>query len=98
MRPRLSLTALVLAAAVLSGCGSHANSAPSSRDATLVLDFTPNAIHAGIYSAIARGYAQDEGVHLHVIAPPASTGSLQLLETGRAEFGILDIHDLALAR
>jgi NitT/TauT family transport system substrate-binding protein/putative hydroxymethylpyrimidine transport system substrate-binding protein len=67
-------------------------------DATLVLDFTPNAIHAGIYSAIARGYAQHEGVHLHVIAPPASPDAIRLLETGRADFAILDIHDLAIAR
>ncbi|MHB8692284.1 MAG: ABC transporter substrate-binding protein [Solirubrobacteraceae bacterium] len=85
-------------ALVLAACGGSGNSAPTSRDATLVLDFTPNAIHAGIYSAVARGYADAAGVNLHVIAPPASTGSLKLLESGRADFGILDIHDLALAR
>ncbi len=68
------------------------------RDATLVLDFTPNAIHAGIYSAIARGYTAQEHVHLHVISPPASPDAVSLLETGRVQFAILDIHDLALAR
>jgi putative hydroxymethylpyrimidine transport system substrate-binding protein len=97
MRIRLPLT-VAAAALALAACGGTGNSAPVSRDATLVLDFTPNAIHAGIYSAIARGYTQAQGVHLHVIAPPASTDSLKLLETGRADFGILDIHDLALAR
>ena len=58
----------------------------------------PNAIHAGIYSAIARTSTRDEGVHLHVVAPSASTDSIKLLETGRANFAILDIHDLAIAR
>jgi ABC-type nitrate/sulfonate/bicarbonate transport system substrate-binding protein len=63
-----------------------------------VLDFTPNAIHAGIYSALARGYDRAAGIRLHVIAPSASTDSIKLLETGRVNFAILDIHDLAIAR
>jgi putative hydroxymethylpyrimidine transport system substrate-binding protein len=37
-------------------------------------------------------------LHLHVIAPSASTDAIRLLETGRADFAILDIHDLAIAR
>ncbi|MDQ6605079.1 MAG: ABC transporter substrate-binding protein [Actinomycetota bacterium] len=102
MRPRAAVTLLVCAALVagaaqLSGCGSSPSSA-TVQDATLVLDFTPNAIHAGIYSAIARTYDQDAGVHLHVVAPSSSTDSIKLLETGRADFAILDIHDLAIAR
>ncbi len=63
-----------------------------------MLDFTPNAIHAGIYSAIARTFDVGEGVKLHIVVPTASTDSIKLLETGRANFAILDIHDLAIAR
>jgi ABC-type nitrate/sulfonate/bicarbonate transport system substrate-binding protein len=63
-----------------------------------MLDFTPNAVHAGIYSAIARGYDRAAGVRLHVIAPTASTVPISLLETGKIDFAILDIHDLAIAR
>jgi ABC-type nitrate/sulfonate/bicarbonate transport system substrate-binding protein len=95
----LVIATSVCAALALAGCGDGStNAAPTVRDATLVLDFTPNAIHSGIYSAIARSYAQRDGVHLHVIAPPASPDSIKLLETGRANFAILDIHDLAIAR
>ena len=68
------------------------------RNATLVLDFTPNAIHAGIYEAIARGYDRDAGVALHVIIPSESTDAIKLLLDGRTDFAILDIHDLAIAR
>jgi ABC-type nitrate/sulfonate/bicarbonate transport system substrate-binding protein len=64
----------------------------------LVLDFTPNAVHAGIYSALKRGYARAEGVDLEVEQPSASTDSVKLLAGGRANFAILDIHDLAIAR
>jgi putative hydroxymethylpyrimidine transport system substrate-binding protein len=89
---------LTLTAALLAGCGGSSGNPRPNEDATLVLDFTPNAVHAGIYSAVARGYDQAEGVHLHVVAPSASTDSVKLLATGRANFAILDIHDLAIAR
>jgi NitT/TauT family transport system substrate-binding protein/putative hydroxymethylpyrimidine transport system substrate-binding protein len=78
----------------LAGCGSTRS---GGRDVTLVLDFTPGAVHAGIYSTIARSLDRREGVRLHVIAPPASSSPLQLLQAGRADFAILDIHDLAIA-
>jgi putative hydroxymethylpyrimidine transport system substrate-binding protein len=63
----------------------------------LILDFTPNAVHTGIYAALARRYDRDNGVHLRVIAPTATTDSIKLLETGKVNFAILDIHDLAIA-
>ena len=82
-----------MAALALTGCGRTV--VPS---ATLVLDFTPNAVHAGIYAAVAHHYDTAVGVRLRVVAPTASTDSIKLLETGRATAAILDIHDLALAR
>jgi putative hydroxymethylpyrimidine transport system substrate-binding protein len=89
---------LVAAAVIPAGCGVGSSSVPQDQDTTLVLDFTPNAIHAGIYSAIARRFDQGEGINLHVVAPSASTDSVKLLTSGRADFAILDIHDLAIAR
>jgi ABC-type nitrate/sulfonate/bicarbonate transport system substrate-binding protein len=98
----MRLRAFALLAATifaLAGCGSSATrESRSLRHATLILDFTPNAVHTGIYSALARSYDVDAGVRLHVIAPAASTDAIQLLETGRVSFAILDIHDLAIAR
>jgi ABC-type nitrate/sulfonate/bicarbonate transport system substrate-binding protein len=94
---RRALLTSVLAAAALCGCGGSGGSSRPA-DATLVLDFTPNAVHAGIYAAIARGYDREAGVRLRVVAPTASTDSIKLLETGRSDFAILDIHDLAIAR
>ena len=111
MVARVALAGVLAAAA--AGCGSggssstheasttaptKARSAPSAaRSATLILDFTPNAVHTGIYAALARHYDRDAGVRLHVIAPTATTDSIKLLETGRFDFAILDIHDLAIA-
>lgn len=95
-RATVALTLAVLPA-LASGCGSGA-AAAGPRTATLILDFTPNAVHAGIYSAMAHHYDRFDGLHLNVIAPTASTDSIKLLETGRVNFAILDIHDLAIAR
>jgi putative hydroxymethylpyrimidine transport system substrate-binding protein len=97
---RAATIATALIACLLAACGSDASSTATrapERPATLMLDFTPNAVHAGIYSAIARGYDRSVGVRLHVIAPTASTVPIKLLETGRIDFAILDIHDLAIA-
>src|SRR5437763_1039158 len=96
MRPRL-LALLALVSMAAGGCGGSTG-AGRSRAATLILDFTPNAIHAGIYTAVARGYDRAAGVRLRVIAPSASTDSIKLLGTGHVNFAILDIHDLAIAR
>jgi putative hydroxymethylpyrimidine transport system substrate-binding protein len=105
-RTMLARTAAAwLVAATITACGSGASTTHSStptrapaRSATLMLDFTPNAVHAGIYAALARHYDRDAGVRLHVIAPTASTVPIKLLETGRVNFAVLDIHDLAIAR
>jgi ABC-type nitrate/sulfonate/bicarbonate transport system substrate-binding protein len=63
-----------------------------------VLDFVPNAVHSGIYSALARGYYEDEGIDLKVQPPGESTDAPKLLGAGRVDFAILDIHDLGIAR
>ena len=98
-RPLVTLLTVIAAAATAVGCGgSSSGSGASARSATLVLDFTPNPVHVGIYTAIAHHFDTAAGVKLHVIAPSASTDSIRLLETGRVNFAILDIHDLAIAR
>ncbi|HYV16360.1 MAG TPA: ABC transporter substrate-binding protein [Conexibacter sp.] len=96
MRPPLPLLAL-LAALTLAACGGGAGTDRPNADATLLLDFTPNAAHAGIYSAVQRGFDAAEGVHLHVRVPGSSTDGIKLLLSGRTQFAVLDIHDLALA-
>jgi NitT/TauT family transport system substrate-binding protein/putative hydroxymethylpyrimidine transport system substrate-binding protein len=65
---------------------------------TLVLDFTPNAAHAGIYGAVAEGRDTDHGVKITIRQPTSSSDSLKLLSVGRADLAVADIHDLGLAR
>src|SRR5215204_1303101 len=89
---------IALLATLAGGCGSTTGQDRPGAEASLLLDFTPNAVHAGIYLATEREYDEAEGVELDVRAPGASTDALRLLQAGRVDMAILDIHDLALAR
>jgi putative hydroxymethylpyrimidine transport system substrate-binding protein len=92
-----ALLALLLAL-LLAGCGDSGASTGSGGPATLVLDFRPNAVHAGIEVALAHDFDGAEGVDLRVRSPASSADAVKLLVAGRAQFAVLDIHDLALAR
>ena len=88
-----ALATLAIALTGLAGCGGSSK-APSL---SIALDFTPNAVHAPIYAAIRDKLDRDRDVRLRILAPGASPDSLKNVLTGRADIGVLDIHDLGLA-
>jgi ABC-type nitrate/sulfonate/bicarbonate transport system substrate-binding protein len=82
-----------------AGCaGTSSSDSRPDQDATLLLDFAPNAVHAGIYLALQRGYDEAEGVHLDVRPPASSSYGIKALLDGQDDMAIVDIHDLAIAR
>lgn len=99
--------AVVLLAIAVAGCGSAqspsrpsaprlaAGALPRVTHATLVLDFVPNAVHAGIYRALAAGYYRAENIDLRVIPPSSTSSTLSLITAGRASFGLADGSDVA---
>lgn len=93
----VALLIALLAALGVAGCGAS-ESAGTGGPAKLLLDFQPNAVHAGIYVATTRGYTSAEGVDLSVEVPGNSTDAVGLLLANRVQFAVMDIHDLALAR
>ncbi len=54
---------------------------------TLMLNWTPNTHHNGIYAAIEKGYYRDAGLDVRIVEPAAG-GVEQVVATGGAEFGI----------
>lgn len=98
MRRTVALLAAVLLLAGAAGCGGDGAEPGAPKGASLVLDFTPNAVHAGIYAAAAEGFYEDGGVKLSIHQPGEATDAPKLLAAGRTEFAILDIHDLGIAR
>ncbi len=93
--PALAVLAVVAAALAVAGCSEEPQGLENVR---LALDFQPNAVHSGIYTALRDGADERHGVKLEVRVPSASTDSLKLLSAGRADMAVVDIHDLALAR
>ncbi len=103
------MLAVCLGALVLAGCGSSSSSTTTTSSstttstttpahptqATLILDFVPNAVHAGVYRALAAGYYRQEGIDLHVVTPSATTDTLKLIDVGSAQFGLADGSDVA---
>lgn len=104
MGQRLASLAAALAVTSLAACGgsgAEPDAPPagvSGARIDLVLDFQPNAVHAGIYVAAERGLLGERGISLEIAQPGASTDAPRLLRSGRADVAILDINDLAIAR
>jgi putative hydroxymethylpyrimidine transport system substrate-binding protein len=97
MRWAVALLATVLLLAGAAGCGGNGAEPGAPKGATVVLDFTPNAVHSGIYAAQAEGFYGEAGIDLHVQVPGESTDAPKLLAAGRTDFAILDITDLGIA-
>ena len=90
---------VVVAATLLAGCGEGpAEGADGTRSADLVLDWFPNADHAGIYTAIAGGHMADSGVDLVPEVPSDPAAALKQVGAGRAPFAVSYAPEVLLAR
>ncbi|MFS0784631.1 ABC transporter substrate-binding protein [Bacillus sp. 1P06AnD] len=84
---------LVLLAAllVLAGCSSTKEQSSEKKDGlkkvTVVLDWTPNTNHTGLYVAKEKGYFKEQGLDVDIIKP-GEAGADQLVASGKADFGI----------
>lgn len=54
---------------------------------TVVLDWTPNTNHTGLYVAQEKGYFQEAGLEVEIVQPPED-GAEVLVASGKAQFGI----------
>ena len=67
----------------LAACGGGTAEEPI----TVVLDWTPNTNHTGIYVALAKGYFEEAGLNVQVVQPPED-GAVALVASGKAQFGV----------
>src|ERR1700753_772297 len=97
MNRAVALLAAALLLAGVAGCGGGGGGPRAAQCATVVLDFTPNAVHSGIYAAQAQGFYEDAGIDLHIQVPGESTDAPKLLAARRTQFAILDMTELGIA-
>jgi ABC-type nitrate/sulfonate/bicarbonate transport system substrate-binding protein len=64
---------------------------------TLMLDYTPNTNHLGLYVAQALGYYKDAGLNV-TIQQPGDVQVEQLVATGKADFGVSYTEQTTLSR
>lgn len=96
---RLS-TLLLLVVVTVAGCGDDAGDARAggAPPVRVALEFTPNVTHAPLFAAKAEGFDRREGVRLDVVLPGEQPDAVGAVLAGQADVGVLDIHDLAIAR
>jgi ABC-type nitrate/sulfonate/bicarbonate transport system substrate-binding protein len=74
------LAALIL---IFAGCAGKADTGRIR----VVLDWTPNTNHTGLYVALEKGWFAEEGLEVEIMQPPED-GALVLLASGNAEFAV----------
>lgn len=100
MIPRLVLLAVL--ALTVAACGGREEPESATAEGTekldLVLDYYPNADHAGIYAAIGTGAFGDVKLDVAPQVPNDPAAPLRLLEAGRADVAISYEPEVLLAR
>jgi putative hydroxymethylpyrimidine transport system substrate-binding protein len=102
MKRLIGLLAIFALALALAGCGEKqetvTGSPSSTQQFTLMLDWFPNADHAGIYQALAEGDFAKAGLDVHVQVPSDPATPLKLLAAGRVDAAISYEPEVLLAR
>jgi ABC-type nitrate/sulfonate/bicarbonate transport system substrate-binding protein len=83
------LIVLIFAVMVLTACGGGESKEEQDelKKVSVVLDWTPNTNHTGLYVAKAKGYFKDKGLEVEILKP-GEAGADQLVASGKAEFGV----------
>src|SRR3954469_3241888 len=98
---------LIMAVFLIVGCSNgqpsedetdaNAKKENDLKKVTLVLDWTPNTNHTGLYVAKEQGYFAEEGLDVEIIMP-GEAGADQLVASGKAEFGVSYQESITQAR
>ena len=80
---------------VLAGCNSNNEDTNASdngekeelKPVSIVLDWTPNTNHTGLYVAQKQGFFKEQGLEVEILLP-GEAGADQLVASGQADFGI----------
>ncbi|MBR4964978.1 MAG: ABC transporter substrate-binding protein [Lachnospiraceae bacterium] len=84
MKKLMILLLSVLLVCSLAGCEAADK---AEEKITIVLEWTPNTNHTGIYAAQELGYFEEAGLNVEIVQPPEG-GAEALVASGKAQFGV----------
>jgi ABC-type nitrate/sulfonate/bicarbonate transport system substrate-binding protein len=92
---------LVTICLMLTGCGQNKTATTKKtkqlKKVTVVLDWTANTNHTGLFVAKEKGYFKEQGLDVDIISP-GETGADQLVASGKADFGVSYQESITQAR
>jgi ABC-type nitrate/sulfonate/bicarbonate transport system substrate-binding protein len=94
---------LIILLIFMAACGNNDESDKQSGDGEalekvkVVLDWTPNTNHTGLYVARDKGYFEEEGLDVEIIMP-GEVGADQMIASGKADFGVSYQEGITAAR
>ncbi|NTW73083.1 MAG: ABC transporter substrate-binding protein [Eubacteriaceae bacterium] len=86
MMKKAIIAILLTSALALSAC-SGTNNGGELDKTTVILDWTPNTNHTGLYVALENGYYKDEGLDVQIVQPSEGTAAV-LVATGKGDFAV----------
>lgn len=95
MKKGLSALLAIVFMSVLAGCNSNNEDTNASdngekeelKPVSIVLDWTPNTNHTGLYVAQKQGFFKEQGLEVEILLP-GEAGADQVVASGQADFGI----------
>ena len=100
LRPRPVAAMLAVCALALTACGEKddALGPNGSKELELMLDYFPNADHAGIYAAEAGGHFERAGLDLKIRQPADPAAPIKQVAAGRVDLAISYAPEVLRAR
>ena len=100
VRRTVVAVAALAALAALAGCGSGSGTSKEGArtKVTVMLDWTPNTNHGGMYLAKAEGYYRAAGMDVTFLQPGQGADVNQVVAQGTVDFGVSAAEQLVPAR
>jgi putative hydroxymethylpyrimidine transport system substrate-binding protein len=100
LRSAAALAGAVAALLLLAGCGEKEDvlEPSGSKRVELMLDYFPNADHAGIYAAQAGGHFEQAGLDVAIRQPPDPAAPIKQVAAGRVDLAISYTPEVLRAR
>ena len=85
-----TVLALLACTVALGACGEKEDTLgpKGATEVSLMLDFFPNADHAGIYAAQASGHFEDAGLKVDIRQPPDPASPIKQVAAGRVDLAV----------